>query len=123
MPRSTDEWVGATPDPPVPPRVRARVFERHGGVCHISGRKIRAGDAWDCDHRIALVNGGEHRESNLAPALRDKHREKTAEDVAIKSKVARIRAKHLSTWPKSRARIRSRGFDRSRPMSRQEAEG
>ena len=115
MPRSLEEWVGATPDTPIPPRVRARVFERHGGVCHISGRKIRAGDAWECDHVIALVNGGENRESNLAPALTDKHREKTAEDVEIKSKVARQRAKHLGTWPKSKSRIRSRGFDRSRP--------
>jgi hypothetical protein len=42
--------------------------------------------------------------------LRDKHREKTADDVAEKSKVARIRAKHLGIHPKSPFKIQSRGF-------------
>ena len=108
--RILDEWIGATPDSPIPPRVRARVFERHGGRCHISGRKIMAGDLWDVDHVVALINGGENRERNLAPALRDKHREKTAADVAEKSKVARVRAKHLGIAPKSKRPLRSRGF-------------
>lgn len=93
--RSVPEWIGATPDTPVPPRVRLRVFEAHGGVCHLSGRKIRPGEPWDCDHVKALTNDGENRESNLAPALRDKHRAKTAEDVAEKAKVYRKRARHL----------------------------
>ena len=110
MARSVPEWIGKTHDTPIPPRVRLRVFERDGGVCHLSGRKIRAGEEWDCDHITALINGGEHRESNLAPALRDKHREKTAEDVAEKSKVYRMRAKHLGTWPKSKQKIQSQGF-------------
>lgn len=109
MARSTDEWIGATDDTPIPPRVRLRVFERDGGRCHISGRKIQAGEAWDCDHVVALINGGENRESNLAPALRDKHREKTAFDVAEKAKVARIRAKHLGI-----AKPKTRGFDKSK---------
>jgi 5-methylcytosine-specific restriction protein A len=107
MTRTVDEWVARTDDDPIPPRVRARVFERHGGICHISGRKITPADLWDCDHIVALINGGQHREANLAPALRDKHRKKTAEDVAVKSKIARIRAKHLGLdkpkrhrWPK-----------------------
>lgn len=60
------------------------------------------GDLWDLDHKVALINGGQHRETNLAPALRDKHREKTAEDVAIKSKVYRVRAKHLGIWKTGR---------------------
>ncbi len=47
------------------------------------------------DHKTALCNGGENREGNLFPALRSKHRLKTAADVAEKSKVARIRSKHL----------------------------
>ena len=95
MTRSVPEWIAKHDDEAIPPRVRARVFERVGGICHISGRKITAADQWDCDHIVALCNGGEHREGNLAPALRDKHRAKTAEDVAAKSKTARIRAKHL----------------------------
>ena len=89
MSRATKEWVGKTPDSKIPPRVRLRVFETHNGVCHLSQRKIAAGEPWDCDHKVALINGGEHRESNLAPALRDKHKAKTADDVAEKAKVAR----------------------------------
>lgn len=96
--RSVPEWIGATPDAPIPRRVRLRVFERAGGICHISGRKIRPGDKWEIDHVIALVNGGENRESNLAPALADAHRAKTREDVAQKAKDRRVKAKHLGQW-------------------------
>ena len=100
MTRALPEWIGASDDAKVPPRVRVRIFERCGGVCHLSGRKIMAGEVWELDHVIALINGGEHRESNLAPALKAAHRAKTAEDVALKSKVARIKAKHLGVYPK-----------------------
>lgn len=112
--RSVPEWIGATPDTPVPPRVKLRVFERHGGRCHISGRKIMAGDVWECDHVKAIRNGGENRETNLAPALKDKHREKTDEDVDERVRIDRIRAKHLGTWPKSKAKIAGRGFATTR---------
>lgn len=107
MSRSLDEWIAATDDAKIPPRVRLRVFEAHGGKCWLSGRKIMPGDLWDMDHKVALINGGQHRESNLAPALRDKHREKTALDVAEKSKVDRIRKKHLGLQEPSR------GFNRN----------
>jgi 5-methylcytosine-specific restriction endonuclease McrA len=99
--RSTEEWIGRTPDSAIPVRVRRRVFYRYDGKCHLSGREIRPGDLWDCDHIVALVNGGEHREANLAPALRDKHREKTAEDVAEKARSNRIRDRYLGIKRKS----------------------
>lgn len=100
MSRDVPEWIGKNDNTAIPPRVRLRVFERHGGKCHLSGRRILAGEPWDCDHIVALVNGGGHRESNLAPALRDKHREKTALDVAEKSIVRRKRMKSLGIAPK-----------------------
>lgn len=110
--RSLPEWIGATPDTAIPPRVRLRVFEAHGGVCYLSGRKIRAGERWDCDHVIALTNGGENRERNLAPALVGAHREKTKADVATKKKTARIRKKFLGIKPTGTGKIQSRGFDK-----------
>jgi hypothetical protein len=64
-------------------------------VCQETGRKIAAGEAWDCDHTIALINGGEHREGNLRPVLRAAHRAKTKDDVALKAKTARVRKKHI----------------------------
>lgn len=114
MPRSVPEWIGKTDDAKVPPRVRIRIFEREGGVCHLSKRKIRPGDLWDLDHGLALINGGEHRESNLFPALRDKHREKTKEDVAEKAVTARVKAKHLGIRPPSR--FQSAGFPKAKPQ-------
>jgi 5-methylcytosine-specific restriction enzyme A len=96
MPRTVKEWIGATPDTPVPPRVRLRVFERAQGRCQLCTRKITAGVKWICDHIKALINGGENRESNLQCICDwcDK-KEKTPADVAEKSKVARVKAKHL----------------------------
>ena len=112
--RAVEEWVGKTPDTKVPTRVRLRVFERAGGICHISGRKIAAGEAWDLEHVKPLCMGGEHRESNFAPALQAPHREKTATEISAKAKADRIRAKHLGIFPKPQGnnRLKSRGFDR-----------
>ncbi len=103
MARSLDkEWIGKTDDAKIPDRVRLRVFDRHNGICHISRRKIRAGEGWQCDHIVALVNCGLHRESNLAPVLIDPHKIKTKEDVAEKAKVARKRKNFLGIKKPSR---------------------
>jgi len=113
MSRATEEWVGKTEDTPIPPRVKLRVFEAHGGICYLSKRKIRAGEPWDCDHVIAIINGGENREANLAPALRDKHKIKTKADVAEKSLTARRKVKNLGLKAPSRLThpTLKRGFD------------
>lgn len=100
--RSTKEWRGKTHDSPIPPRVRLRVFDKYNGTCYRSGRKIRAGERWDCDHIVALVNGGEHCESNLAPVLKNVHDLKTKEDVKEKSIVAKKRKTHLGISAKKK---------------------
>lgn len=101
MSRSTEEWVGKDDDTVPPPRVRLRVFDSAGGRCHLCSRKIAAGEYWQCDHVIALVNGGNNSERNLGPACRNCCYRKTAEDVTEKSKVAAIRKKYLGlTKPK-----------------------
>lgn len=84
--RAVKEWIGRTPDTAIPPRVRLRVLKRFEFRCYLTGEPIREGDAWDIEHVIAITNGGENRESNLAPALRTAHREKTRQDVRIKAK-------------------------------------
>ncbi len=96
MPRATPEWIARTTDTPIPPRVRLRVFVRFHGRCDCGcGRKIHAGEAWDCDHVVALCNGGENRERNLHPLLLAHHLTKSAVDVAEKSHIAARKAKHL----------------------------
>lgn len=110
--RTVSEWIGKTSDTPIPPRVKLRVFDRHGGICHLSGRKIEAGDAWELEHIVALCNGGEHRESNFAPALVQPHKAKTAQDRLLKARNDRVRKKHLGI-KKPRTFTRWRGFNGS----------
>lgn len=96
MSRSLPEWIAKHDDQKVPDRVRLRIFDRENGICHLTGTKIDpVRDAWDLDHRVSLILGGEHRETNLFPALKEPHRKKTAAEVAVKSKIARTRKKHL----------------------------
>ena len=109
--RQVEEWVGATPDTPVPDRVKLRVFEREKGRCYLSGRTIRPGDKWDVEHVIAIVNGGENRERNLRIALNSAHAPKTAADVRTKAKIARVKAKHLGLGSKRRGFCGWRRFD------------
>lgn len=100
--RSTDEWIGVSPDSAIPPRVRLRVWDACGGRCAVCDRKLRAPDKWDLDHKVALINGGAHRESNLQVICSWCHREKTNADVAEKAKTAAVRKRHLGIRPPSR---------------------
>lgn len=95
MTRSTEEWIAKHDDQKVPPRVRQRVFDAHNGVCHLTGRKIQPGESWELEHVHALILGGQHRESNMAPALKAAHKAKTAMEMGVKAKIARVRQKHL----------------------------
>ncbi|QKV17818.1 HNH endonuclease [Oricola thermophila] len=109
MARAVKEWTGKTPDTKAPPRVRQRVFDRHEGVCHICKLPIKPGETWHLDHVIALIEGGENKESNLAPAHAHCNLAKAAQESARKSKVNRTRQKHIGAV-KPKGRIQSRGF-------------
>lgn len=103
MSRTLPEWIGRTPDTAPPPHVRLRVFQRYGGKCQCGCfRRIRSGESWDCDHEIALINGGENHERNLRPVLSAHHQDKTASDVAEKSKVYAVALKHAGLDQPSR---------------------
>ena len=100
--RSTEEWRGASPNSAIPPRVRLRAFERADGHCQLCTRKIVAGERWIADHIVALINGGENRETNLQVICDWCDRKvKTPADVAEKARTARIRAKHLGIKKRS----------------------
>lgn len=105
--RTLPEWIGATPDRDIPKRVRLRVWDASGHCCALCGRSLRPGDKWDLDHKLALVNGGEHREGNMQVACSWCHPAKTAQDVVLKARSAAIRKRHAgirkrSTLPGSR---------------------
>jgi 5-methylcytosine-specific restriction enzyme A len=110
MTRSVPEWRGKTPDTPIPARVKLRIWEREGGRCYLTGRKIQPRDAYEYEHVIALSCGGEHRESNIRLALKEPHKVKSAKDLGTKAKIARVRLKHLGLWPKAPRPIPSRPF-------------
>ena len=55
------------------------------------------------DHIKALVNGGEHRESNIQILCEICHLHKTGSDVAIKSKTYEKRLKHVGIKKKKRS--------------------
>lgn len=108
MPRETKPWIGKNDDSKAPPRVRQRVYDKYDGKCWICGLPI-AGKPWELDHKIALINGGENAEENLAPAHKTCHKHKTAKDVAQKAKAAKIRGKHTGAI-QPKGQIQSRGF-------------
>ena len=93
MARKVTPWVGKTDDSRVPPRVRLRIFIRADGKCELCKSVIRGG-RWECDHTIALINGGENAETNLRCLCRNCHLNETVKDVDEKSKVARIAMQH-----------------------------
>lgn len=92
MARSVKEWIGPTDDARAPNRVRDRIRDAHPN-CYICSRPFVEGDKVALDHVIALINGGENRESNLRPVHVKCHAVKTAGDVAEKAKVAAKRKK------------------------------
>jgi len=111
MARTVKEWIGKSDDAKVPPRVRLRIYDREEGICHISGRKIQPGEKWELEHKVALILGGDHRESNLFPALAEFHKEKTAAEMKVKAKIADTRKKHLGIT-RPQGKIKSAPFAR-----------
>lgn len=105
--RSVQEWIGKNPDSKIPDAVRLRVFDRFHGKCYLSDKKIMPGDLWDVEHIKPLEEGGEHRESNFAPALKAPHKIKTAEEGARRSKADAVKKKHLGLKSAPAAPIQS----------------
>jgi 5-methylcytosine-specific restriction protein A len=103
--RAVKEWVAAHPDQPIPKHVKLRIFDRCGGKCGLTGKRLRPGE-FDYDHIKRLRDGGEHRELNIHVVWRPKHREKTGQENREQFKADAIRAKHLGLHqPKSRRKI------------------
>jgi 5-methylcytosine-specific restriction enzyme A len=96
--RATPEWIGKTADAPIPGYVKLRIWDREGGRCYLTGRKLRAGE-YDFEHVIALAlwtgDGHGNRESNIRLAYRPAHREKTKQDRKTKADSDRVRKKHV----------------------------
>lgn len=100
--RPVPEWIGTKPETPLPPRVKLRIVLRQHGRCDGCGRKFDPKLKPEFDHRPALVNGGQNRESMIVAVCHECHSARTKEDVAEKSKVYALQAKHLGIRKSSR---------------------
>jgi len=115
--RSVPEWIGATDDAVIPPRVKVRLFEATGGCCEECRVRIRPGSGPEFDHRKPLIAGGENRETNLQVLCIPCHRAKTKADVAEKALSYRKRAKHLGVLSKGRPMPGSRSSEWKKTLS------
>ena len=106
--RAVKEWIGKTPDAMPPERVRLRIFDRAKGRCHISGRKIHPGEDWEVEHIVAMADGGENREGNLAPALTDPHKRKSAKEAKERAQARVTRKAHIGIKTPPKHPIESR---------------
>lgn len=93
MPRALPEWIGKTDDSRAPKKVRDRLRDAHPR-CYLCTLSFEAGDNVALDHVVALINGGENRETNLRPVHVKCHAVKTGDDVAEKARVAARRQSH-----------------------------
>lgn len=109
MARTVSEWIGKTDDHRAPGKVRDRIRLAHPN-CNLCGLPFSGGDKVELDHVVALINGGENRESNLRPVHAKCHQGKTAADVAEKAKVAAIRRKHFDARPVPKKPLKSAPF-------------
>lgn len=102
MSRELPSWRGATDDAAIPDRVKVRLIMKSEGYCAICGIKILATKDFDFDHKVALINGGEHAEANLQVVHRWCHKTKTAADVKQKARDYRKRKSNYGIKPKSK---------------------
>lgn len=84
-------------------KMRADIFMRHGGICHLCSMKVVPGEEWDVSHEIPLEAGGKDDDSNWLVAHRKCHRHHTATvDAPMIAKVKRIHQRHIGAKLKSR---------------------
>jgi hypothetical protein len=71
-------------------------------------------DKVDCDHVIALIDGGENRESNLQLLLNACHKVKTGKEATARSEERRHKAKAFTALREPS--MRSQGFRKAEPQ-------
>lgn len=116
MTRELKEWIGKTDDSAIPPRVKDRIFKRCAERCQDCGKPLNGRDKPEFDHIKALINGGEHRETNLQALCGPCHGLKTKSDVAEKSTVHGSRVRHLG-FAAPKPKWQSRGFPKRKPQN------
>lgn len=96
------EWVGRTPEAMPGQTVLLRLYTKQNGICACGcGQVMNLNrDKVDCDHIIALIDGGGNRESNLQLLLHPCHKAKTSAEATARSEGRRHKAKAFTTLRK-----------------------
>ena len=69
---------------------RLMIWERDKGICYLCGEKVKAGELWDADHRLAWEISRDDSDENIFVAHKEGcHIEKTKSDRKVISKVQR----------------------------------
>ena len=77
-------------------KMRADIFLRHSGICHLCRMKVVPGEDWDVSHEIPLEAGGKDDATNWFVAHRKCHRVHTSTvDAPLIAKVKRIHQRHI----------------------------
>lgn len=111
--RPVKEWVGRRPESMPTVKVQLRVFDRQEGKCACGCQVVMDfdRDEIDCDHILALKDGGENRETNLQLLRRKCHRSKTSAENTARADAERHKARAFarpSKW-------QGRGFPPAQP--------
>lgn len=116
--RSVTEWIGKTPDTwPPPPHVLLRILRRHDHTCYITKMKIPPGVTPEFDHIVELEDGGENRESNIAPVLPAAHKVKSADARKRRAKADAAAKKAAGIKPEPVRPLQSRNDLAGRPKA------
>lgn len=114
--RSVVEWRGKTPDTwPPPPHVLLRILRLHDHTCYITKVKIPPGVTPEFDHIVELEDGGENRESNIAPVLPAAHKVKSADARKRRAKADAAAKKAAGIKPEPVRPLQSRNDLAGRP--------
>lgn len=110
------EWQGKTPEAMPGQTVLLRLYAKQNGICACGcGIVMNLNrDAVDCDHKVALIDGGLNVESNLQLMLQAHHRQKTSAEATARSEERRHKAKAFTAL--RQPKIRSAGFPKAKPQ-------
>ena len=82
---------------------RLRLFQLHGGICHLCNGRIQVGEAWEVSHDIPLELGGADDDANRKPAHKKCHRAHTSTvDQPNIAKAKRRELRHMGIKKPSR---------------------
>lgn len=112
--QTVPEWIAKNDNEAIPPRVKLRIFQKFNKRCAGCTLLIVGKLRPEYDHVSALINGGQHRESNIQLLCSACHKVKTRTDIAEKSDAYRKQLNAAGIRKPSR--LKGQGFRKPPPQ-------